>query len=89
MKVLYATVAALSLAAAAAATPFVGERQGFVLKEWIWSTGPTTTTFTASGPADQVNQLDPQTNPLACEGCELASSIQFNPGDEAHAEVSR
>ena len=87
MKVLYATVAALLLTAAAAATP--GVEQTFILKEWIWSDETATTTFTAFGPPDQVIQLDPQSRPLECEGCELASSIRFEPGDELHPAVSR
>ncbi len=93
VKALYATIMVLSLAGVAAATPGKappeGERQTFVLEEWTWSTGTTTTTFTAFGPPDQVNQLDPLTHPLGCEGCELASSIQFEPEAEAHSAVSR
>ena len=87
MKVFYATVAALLLTAAAAATP--GDGQTFILKEWIWSDGTTTTTFTALGPADQVNQLEPQSRPLECDGCELASSVHFEPSDGLHPAVSR
>jgi hypothetical protein len=87
MKALYATVAALLLSAAASAT--AGEGQIFLLKEWIWSDETTTTTFTAFGPPDQVNQLEPQRRPLECEGCELASSIWFEPGDELQPAVGR
>jgi hypothetical protein len=75
MKVVCAIVGICLLAAAAAATP--GEVRTFITKEWIWSDGPATVTFTASGAADQVNRLDPATDPLACAECELASSVRF------------
>ena len=50
--------------------------QSFVTREWTWSTGGAITTFTAIGPAEQVNAFDPQDSVLTCKGCELASSIQ-------------
>ena len=50
--------------------------QSFVTREWTWSTGGATTTFTAIGPAEQVNAFDPEDSVHDCKGCELASSIQ-------------
>ena len=58
------------------------EDQGFITREWTWSTGTTTTTFTATLPSEQVNQLDPQDSTPECPDCELASSTHFEPGDE-------
>src|SRR5690349_20775041 len=88
LKLLRATlVIALLAAGAAAAQPLilhlgnVGSElhQGSVTREWIWSTGASTTTFTASGPSEQVNNFDPQGSPLQCPDCELASSTHFVP----------
>ena len=59
------------------------EGLGFITREWTWSTGTWTTTFTAYGPAEQVNQLDPQDRTPDCPDCELASSTHFEPDDEA------
>lgn len=53
----------------------------FVTREWSWSSGSAVTSFTAWGPAEEVNALDPREDPLDCEGCFLASSIQFTPED--------
>ena len=91
LKVLCAILAAALLAAGATVaqpeTPIGSEAlsvedQAFITKEWTWSAGTTTTNFTAYGPSEQVNQLDPQNDPLECQGCELASSIHFEPDDE-------
>ena len=90
-------VTGLLAAGAAAAQPLtlhIGEErsqedQGSVTREWIWSTGASTTTFTAFGPSDQVNSFDPQGSPLQCPDCELASSTYFEPGDEAEPVPSR
>ena len=87
-------VAALLAAGAATAEPLtlhIGDEgsandQGLITREWVWSTGATTTTFTAHGPSDQVNQIDPQDRTSECEGCELASSTYFEPGDEVEAD---
>jgi hypothetical protein len=54
----------------------------FITREWVWSDGDITTTFTAYGPFEQVNQLDPQGNPLACQECTLVSSTEMQRGDE-------
>jgi hypothetical protein len=91
LKVSYTTlVAALLTAGAATAEPMtlhIGdegstETQGFITREWTWSTGTTITNFTAYGPSDLVSQLDPQDSTPECQGCELASSTYFEPGDE-------
>jgi hypothetical protein len=91
MKVLRATlVVAVLTAGAMAAQPLTprpdavesDEAQGLVAREWVWRVGETTTTFTASGPSDQVNRLNPQADPLQCQGCALASSTSYEPGDE-------
>ena len=98
MKLLRATlVTALLIAGAAAAqslTLHIGEggsqeHQGSVTREWIWSNGASTTTFTASGPAEQVNNFDPQGSPLQCQDCELASSTHFVPDDEVEPPLGR
>lgn len=56
---------------------------GFITREWIWSDGASTTTFTAHGPPEQVNSLDPQNGIVRCPDCTLASSEEFGPEDEA------
>jgi hypothetical protein len=53
--------------------------QSFITREWTWVEGATTVTFTAYGPPEQVNALDPRDGPPVCPDCELASSIQFEP----------
>ena len=65
------------------------DTQGFITREWTWTTGGTVTTFTAYGPSDQVNRLDPRDRTPDCQGCELASSIQFEPEDETAADLPR
>jgi hypothetical protein len=55
--------------------------QGFITREWTWSNATTTTTFTASGPSEQVNALDLQDRTPHCPDCELASSIASVPDD--------
>jgi hypothetical protein len=54
-----------------------------IIREWSWSDGVSSTTFTAYGPPQQVNGLDPQNGLVQCPGCELASSVQFGPADRA------
>lgn len=56
---------------------------GSITREWTWSDGATTTNFTAEGPAEQVNGLDPRVSPLDCEGCLLTSSTRATPEREA------
>ncbi len=63
--------------------------QEFIFREWTWSDGTATTTYTAVGPADEIDQLDPQDPTPVCHDCELASSIQFVPADEAGASSRR
>jgi len=70
----------------ASGEPESSEVEGFVSREWVWSTGTATTTFTAYGPLEQVMQLDPQDRTPFCDGCELASSIQFEPGETSEAD---
>ena len=90
-------VAALLTAGAAAGQPLTlqidgaGSKgdQGFISREWVWTTEANTTTFTAHGPSEQVNNLDPQDSPLLCQDCELASSTHFEPGDEVEPVLSR
>ena len=98
MKLLRDTlVAALLTAGAAAAQPLTlhiddegsKETQDSVTRHWIWSNGAGTTTFTATGPSEQVNNLDPQDSPLLCQDCELASSTHFEPDDEVEPALSR
>jgi hypothetical protein len=66
-----------------------GPGSGYITREWTWSTGMTTTTFTAYGPSDQVNHLDPRDSTPECLGCELASSMSFEAGDEVEPNQSR
>ena len=90
-------VAALLAAGAATTQPLtlhIGDQgstsdQASVTQEWIWSNGAGTTTFTATGPSEQVNNLDPQDSPLLCQDCELASSTHFEPDDEVEPVLSR
>lgn len=91
MKVLCTILVAASLAAGVvSAQPQAavdgeaasGEGQTFITREWTWLTGTVRTTFTAHGPSEQVNQLDPQGHPLECQDCMLASSVQFELNDE-------
>ncbi|HVG49678.1 MAG TPA: hypothetical protein VM899_16255 [Rubellimicrobium sp.] len=56
--------------------------QGFVTLDWVWADGTTTTSFTAYGPPEQVMHIDPRGRAPFCDGCELASSVHFEPGDE-------
>ena len=61
--------------------------RGFITKEWTWSDETTITTFTAYGPAEQVNSFDPQDgSTLLCPDCELASSMQIDPSQEVAPE---
>jgi hypothetical protein len=60
-----------------------GDTQVLITREWTWSDGASTTTFTAHGPPDQVNSLDPENGIVECPDCELASSVQFGTGDVA------
>ena len=98
MNVLCVALAAALLAAGAAtAQPqttsggdvLKGEAQNFITREWTWFIGTVRTTFTARGPSEQVDHLDPQADPLACQGCELASSIQFELDDEFQPNSTR
>lgn len=59
---------------------------GFITKEWTWPTETGTTTFTAFGPVEEVLGLDPRDRTPFCEGCELASSTQFEPEDETASD---
>lgn len=95
MKVLCATILAAALAtggAAACERPILVadagsiDTQGFISKEWIWSDGASTTTFTAFGPPEQVNSLDPENGIVACPDCQLASSMEFGSADVAAAD---
>ena len=93
---LLGTTLALALLASGAATaqdamlasgePGTSEDQGFITREWVWSTESVTTTFTAFGPSLEVMQLDPEDRTPFCDGCELASSVQFEPEDESVAD---
>ncbi len=65
------------------------ETLDFITREWTWLSGTTSTTFTAYGPPEQVNNLDPQNPALQCPDCELASSTHFEPGDEVEPVLSR
>ena len=60
--------------------------QRFITKEWIWSDGASTTTFTAHGPPEQVNSLDPQNGIIECPDCQLASSQKLSRGDETSSD---
>ena len=90
MRLFGATFVALLASGAATAQPSMNlgdgaspcEEHGFITREWVWSNGTATTTFSAYGPADEVNQLDPQGLTPFCEDCELASSVQYEPADE-------
>jgi hypothetical protein len=88
MSILYtAFVAALVVGGGASAlidayTEF-GEGPAFISREWTWSDGTSTTTFTAYGPSEQVNALDPENGLLECPDCQLMSSVQFGPENEA------
>lgn len=53
---------------------------GFITKEWTWRTGATTQSFTAHGPSEQVDRLDPHDATPDCPNCQLASSIRFVSG---------
>ncbi len=64
----------------------IEDAQGYITREWTWSSEGATTTFTAHGPAEQVNRLDPQDRTPDCPDCELASSIQFVPVEDVSAE---
>ena len=85
---------ALLAAGAATAQPLTlhvdgadpADEQGLITREWVWSEGTSTTTFTARGPSDQVNQLDPRDRTPECQGCELARSTYFEPVDEVEAD---
>ncbi len=57
--------------------------QGFITREWTWVDETSTTSLTVYGPADQVKAFDPQDSHLTCDGCELTSSIQYEPELEA------
>lgn len=57
--------------------------QPFITREWSWSDGVSNTTFTASGPPQQVDALDPENGIVQCPDCDLASSVQFGPADQA------
>ena len=83
MRVLY-TISAVALLSAevAAQDSAPKDDQGFITREWTWAEGTSLTTFTAYGPAEEVNTLDPQDSPLECEGCLLASSVQYGAEDE-------
>lgn len=59
------------------------EAYAFITREWVWSDGTSITTFTAFGPPEQVNALDPQDGLIDCQDCRLASSVQFGPVDQA------
>lgn len=63
----------------------VGE-QGYITREWTWSDGTATTTFTAYGPSAEVMQIDPRAPAPFCNGCELASSVQFEPSDDSASD---
>lgn len=98
MKVLCAILAAALLSAyAASAQPQTppdsglvnSEQQTVITREWTWLTGTVLTTFTARGPSEQVNHLDPQDDPLACQDCQLASSVQFELDEEFQPVSSR
>ena len=82
--VVMAALLAAGMAEADRAWPDQGvPPEGTITREWVWSDGETTTTFTATGPEAQVNALDPRNAPLECEGCLLASSVQYGAADEA------
>ena len=81
MSILRSTFIAAVVVASGASSLFAADEaydhdQGFVTREWTWSTGGALTTFTATGPVEQVNAFDPQGSVYDCKGCELASSIQ-------------
>ena len=88
MIILQATIMAALLAVSSPLASLGGDgvlqaHPAFITREWTWTDGTTTTTFTAHGPSEQVNSLDPQVSPLDCQDCQLASSVQFAPDDEA------
>ncbi len=63
------------------------DTHGFVTKEWSWSDGTTIVTFTAYGPPEQVNGLDPENGVNECPDCRLASSVQFGPADPEDSDL--
>lgn len=66
-----------------AADEHIDPDDGFITRNWTWIDESSTTSLTAYGPAEEVNAFDPQDSHLTCEGCELTSSIQLEPKDEA------
>ena len=88
MGIFRTTVVAAFVATAGASVLLAADEhsdadRGFITRDYTWIDGGSITFLTVYGPAEQVNAFDPQDSHLTCEGCELTSSIQFGPKDEA------
>jgi hypothetical protein len=94
-SVLGAVLAALLAAGAGVGGELVGpanyvdtaDTHGFVTKEWSWSDGTSILTFTAYGPPEQVNGLNPEHGVSGCPDCRLASSVHFGPADPDDSDL--